>query len=355
MLYALFSFLTPFIFSTMTIIWSLPFILSSIFGWSMIKISSTKIKYIYPHVYMYSIRDGDEYIGWIAGLWFIGYIIKTNGDRNEITELYIFMNVKKSKHIFDGAIQTEVNNTHISYWERYGNSYGYRYDNREISYSKLEPYENQKLIISETIKIMNEKESKTSVVLLSGLPGTGKSTIATFLAKELLTNKSICQNTINQVHSSSHMMNPAYSAKVDKVQSSSHMMNLAHHAKVDKVHYIDTFNPTTPGDEFIKIYRKINPTNNSPLIIVLEEIDIIIDEISDNIPNHKYIPIQIQNKTGWNIWFDKLDKGFYPHVYIIMTTNKPINYFDKLDESYMRNNRVNLKAELLTDKKVIII
>jgi hypothetical protein len=251
--------------------------------------------------------------GDMAFLWFIGYIIKTNGDRNEITELYIFMNVNKSKHIFDGVIQTEVNNTHISYWERSGNSYGYRYDNREISYLKLEPYENQKLIISETIRIMNEKESKTSVILLSGLPGTGKSTIATFLAKELLSQL------------------------------------------IDKVHYIDTFNPTTPGDEFIKIYRRINPTNNSPLIIVLEEIDIIIDEISDNIPNHKYIPIQIRNKLGWNIWFDKLDKGFYPHVYVIMTTNKPINYVDKLDESYMRNNRVNLKAELLTDEKVIII
>jgi hypothetical protein len=38
-----------------------------------------------------------------------------------------------------------------------------------------------------------------------------------------------------------------------------------------------------------------------------------------------------------------------------MTTNKSINYFDKLDKSYMRNNRVNLKAELQTDEKVIII
>ena len=316
MLYALFAFLTPFIFSTMTIIWSLPFILSSIFGWSMIKISSTKIKYIYPHVYMYSICDGDEYIGWIAGLWFIGYIIKTNGERNETTELYIFMNVNKSKNIFDGTIQTEVNKTHISYWERSGNSYCYRYDNREISYPKLEPYENQKFIISETIRIMNEKESKTSVILLSGPPGTGKSTIATFLANKLL------------------------SQLIDKL---------------DKVNYIDTFNPTTPGDDFGKIYRKISPTSNSPLIIVLEEIDIIINKIYNNIPDHKYIPIQIQNKTGWNIWFDKLDKGFYPHVYIIMTTNKSINYFDELDKSYMRNNRVNLKAELQTDKTFVIL
>lgn len=316
MLYALLTFLTPFIFSTMTIIWSLPFILSSIFGWSMIKISSTKIKYIYQHVYVYSIRDGDEYIGWIAGLWFIGYIIKTNGERNETTELYIFMNVNKSKNIFDGIIKTEINKPQLSYWERSGNSYCYRYDNREISLPKLEPYDNQKFIISETIRIMNEKESKTSVILLSGPPGTGKSTIATFLAKELL------------------------SPLIDKL---------------DKVHYIDTFNPTMPGDEFGKIYRKINPTCNSPLIIVLEEIDIIINKIYNNIPDHKYISIQIQNKTGWNIWFDKLDKGFYPHVYIIMTTNKSINYFDELDKSYMRNNRVNLKAELQTDKTFELI
>ena len=125
---------------------------------------------------------------------------------------------------------------------------------------------------------------------------------------------------------------------------------LIENLKYKKISLVDTFNPIQPGDKFTSLYTKIAPTQEYPLIIVIEEIDIIINAIHTNtVIQHRDIPIQMCNKIDWNMFFDRFDKGLYPHIIFIMTTNKSANYFDDLDISYMRKGRVNLKCEVKYD------
>ena len=48
-------------------------------------------------------------------------------------------------------------------------------------------------------------------------------------------------------------------------------------------------------------------------------------------------------KGDWNKWLDRFDRGYYKNVIIIMTSNKSIEWFDKLDPSYLRSGRINIK------------
>jgi hypothetical protein len=51
-------------------------------------------------------------------------------------------------------------------------------------------------------------------------------------------------------------------------------------------------------------------------------------------------------KIDWNAFLDKFDMEYYPNIILILTSNKSIDYFNKLDSSYFRNGRVDLKIEL---------
>lgn len=114
------------------------------------------------------------------------------------------------------------------------------------------------------------------------------------------------------------------------------------------VNFCDTFKPYEPGNNFSSLYNKTNPDKNSPLIVVLEEFDIIIDKIHYNkIVNHKYIPTEITDKSSWNLFFDRFDRGYYPHVILILTSNIKPTFINNLDESYIREGRVNLLFEVI--------
>jgi len=275
----------------------MPFMATSLFGWSVIKVPSTKMREMFPHVRVSSIKDGDEPAGWIASWWFIGYISKTGGERAESNDLYIFMRVKTSHTLFDGKkIGNAVKS--ITYFERSGDFFRTRYDKRELTDLVFTPRENQQSVIETIVKMFNE--TKSTVILLTGPPGTGKSTISYCIATYLL---SVCKG----------------------------------------ISFTDTFNPTTPGDDFGALYRKVNPTKDKPLIILLDEVDGLIDKVKSSIPEHQYVPTQVRCKTTWNTWLDKIDRGFYPFVIMIMTSNKSIQWFDEIDRSYMREGRVQLK------------
>ena len=111
---------------------------------------------------------------------------------------------------------------------------------------------------------------------------------------------------------------------------------------------IDTFNPTDPSDFFSDIYTKFSPLVICPIIVVLEEIDTIIAKIHYNkMVLHKTIPIQLKTKSGWNQFFDRFDRHMYPHTIFIMTSNKPINFFDDINPSYFHDGRINIKVDMI--------
>jgi hypothetical protein len=103
----------------------------------------------------------------------------------------------------------------------------------------------------------------------------------------------------------------------------------------------DTFVPTDPGDIFRNLYSKMNPTKYNPLIILLDEIDIIIKNIHNSkISHHKYYSKEVFDKTSWNKFLDRFDYGHYPNTIILLTSNLEPEKINEYDKSYIRKGRI---------------
>lgn len=314
MLTGLFLFLS----SMLSITWSIGFILISIIGVNLYKVSGNHLEQFRKTITWASILNNNEAEGWVAGCWFFGYLYKTESNRGSIKyELYLvctrrFYNVRIAKIEYSAdtdATDATGNNEkskkkYITFYDQEGNAYwNINYSYRSLELTTLEPRPIQSAIVK---KLRTEYDSKSYVVaLLHGEPGTGKSMVPYFLAKQIL--------------------------KTSK--------------DMNKVSLVDSFNPFQPGDYLSSLYNKVVPSKDSPLIVVLEEIDMMISKMhNDTLTLHRDISTQISYKTEWNKLFDRIDRLHYPHIYFIMTTNKSAGYFDELDPSYMRPGRVNIKC-----------
>jgi len=103
--------------------------------------------------------------------------------------------------------------------------------------------------------------------------------------------------------------------------------------------YCHTFNPTDPGDQLNILVSDAN-LEDSPLIIVLEEVDVMLDNIHNNaIKQNREIPTIVHNKSTWTSFLD--DMFFYRKIILIMTSNKLKTDIDKMDISYLRKGRIH--------------
>ena len=78
----------------------------------------------------------------------------------------------------------------------------------------------------------------------------------------------------------------------------------------------------------------------APLIIVLEEVDILINNIHEStVRQNKDVPTSVHDKTTWSSFLD--DMIFYKRLIVIMTSNTSKESIDALDTSYLREGRIH--------------
>jgi DNA replication protein DnaC len=195
-------------------------------------------------------------------------------EQEEIAQVKVIEQVQKPKNKINVFIRKGT----------YRNLY---YSSMRLDLTHINPIGDQQHVI-DSIKTYYNKNERASI-FIHGVTGAGKSTIGYLLAKEL--NATYCH----------------------------------------------TFNPTEPGDCLSNLMVDIR-TQDDPVVIVIEEIDVLIKKIDQGIEKNGDIPIEIYNKTTWNNFMD--DLIFYKIV-LIFTSNTSKDDLDKIDSSYLRKGRID--------------
>lgn len=312
------------VFSTIVAIaWSLPFLIMPLVGLRFYIISESRaIKFLKRIPKFTSLVNNDDPDGWVVGWPFIGYIEssgESNGRQGQGSRVYLFTTIayytKKMKEIDsiesteeEGSDEAPKEKCDICLYEREGCYTNIYYLRRYLDARSFDSRPNQQLIIDQIIGFY--EAHRHAVVILYGEKGVGKSMIPILLAKSL-------------------------------------MMRASPSLDTPTVNFCDTHKPTDPGDHFNNLYQRIDPTKQNPLVVVFEEFDGMIHGIHHHtIKRHEDITTAVCDKSTWNQFMDRFDRGYYPWTILVMTTNQHPESIDRLDSSYIREGRVNLTFEV---------
>ena len=228
--------------------------------------------------------------GFFIGKKYYGYIEIKDG-----TTITLYTKEDTYNSLMEQETETEIKieqviqkpKNKINVFIRKGTYRSLYYSSMRLDLSHINPIGDQQQVI-ESIKTFYNKNERASI-FIHGVTGAGKSTIGYLLAKEL--NATYCH----------------------------------------------TFNPTEPGDCLSNLMVDIR-TQDDPVVIVIEEIDVLIKKIDEGIEKNGDIPIEIHNKTTWNNFMD--DLIFYK-IILIFTSNTSKEELDKIDSSYLRKGRID--------------
>jgi hypothetical protein len=177
------------------------------------------------------------------------------------------------------------------------------FNSRKLKPTKPEPTEAQSSAISSILQDLQTREYSTA--LITGPPGKGKSMLSLLLCK----------------------------------------MHLAKSPE-SKITLCDTWDPTNSGQPFSYLYARAHPTAENPLVVALDEVDDIVTRVHNDNGLGYSDGSMLKRKPDWTRFFDRFDRKLFPHTVLLMTSNKPLSWFDNLDPAYMREGRVNLKIQM---------
>lgn len=298
---------------SLTIFWTIPFFLFRVLGLSLYSIKDQKkidkiIKRLDTNItsslynYQYGeLKKSGFFLTCYSNCYSVGYIYEKNDGEHKqpVQELYLLI----SRSIIDDLLKEKEHDeeeikkdeAEIDIYERDGNFFHLYYEKRTISFDIIEPNPKQKTIIDDIVSFY--QTNGYCSCYLQGNPGLGKTTIAYFLASVL--HGSICK----------------------------------------------TFKPIEPGDTLIKLIDRSTPSKEKPLVILLDEVNIMIRKIHEQrIERHKNIPISVYDKTTFNTFLD--DMRYNKNIILLMTSNESKEQIDLLDTSYLRKGRINVYSTL---------
>jgi len=237
--------------------------------------------------------------GWILGFPYCGYIAEnaTQSQGGSSVDVVIYILTTKKYYTSITKLEEDKNDMDVKIWERNGPYFNIYWTSRKYNGKIFEPRPYQKKIIKKITKQYN-RDNK-SVGFIYGASGLGKSIIPLILA-----------------------------------------------CKLD-CHICYDHNPSEPNDTLQLLYNSVCPTKEKPLILVMDEGDILIKKLHDGkISANKYIPIQMSNKSGFNSYFDRIDNGLFPYLIILLTSNTDIDEINSIDPSYLRKGRFDITLEI---------
>ena len=113
--------------------------------------------------------------------------------------------------------------------------------------------------------------------------------------------------------------------------------------------YVNSFMPWTPGDSMAGLTADVETIKDKPIIVAFDEIDIVLEDLHNKkIEPHKKAITPIMDKSGWNRFFDNFQRGFFPNIIILMTSNRDPAFIHKMDTSYLASHRIDGIYELAT-------
>ena len=103
-----------------------------------------------------------------------------------------------------------------------------------------------------------------------------------------------------------------------------------------------------PGTPVATLWKTVRPTLDKPLIIQIDEFDILLHKIHHNKISEKqneWMRSLVYDKQSYNTFLSET-LTIFPYVIYVFTMNSSPDDIRKLDKSYIRNNRIDLILNL---------
>ena len=120
--------------------------------------------------------------------------------------------------------------------------------------------------------------------------------------------------------------------------------------------YCNTHKPWQPGDPLGALHSEAEPSAERPLVVAFDEFDGPLVAIhSRTLAPHKNIPTAVGDKEGWNRMLDEIGRGLYPHIVLLLTSNRDPDFIRSLDPSFIREGRIDLTLAVKVDDAAVLV